>query len=154
MWSTAFFGSKEQLFAEVVVEIMPSPTILASENLASSQLGASIAAALLEIARAGADPLEGFQVMLRSASSDRAAAIAREQIEKHYLRTMIAALPGELAAERAALIFTVVAGVQVMRQIVGLTALADADPEALVTLLAPVFQQLVDEPHDPGAPDS
>ena len=92
--------------------------------------------------------------MPRSASSDRAAAIAREQIEKHYLRTMIAALPGELAAERAALIFTVVAGVQVMRQIVGLTALADADPEALVTLLAPVFQQLVDEPHDAGAPDS
>jgi len=92
--------------------------------------------------------------MLRSASSDRAAAIAREQIEKHYLRTMIAALRGELAAERAALIFTVVAGVQVMRQIVGLTALADADPEALVTLLAPVFQQLVDEPHDAGAPDS
>jgi hypothetical protein len=82
MWSTAFFGSKEQLFAEVVVEIMASPTILASENLASSQLGASIAAALLEIARAGADPLEGFQVMLRSASSDRAAAIAREQIDR------------------------------------------------------------------------
>lgn len=83
------------MFAEVVVEIMASPTILASENLASSQLGSSIAAALLEITRAGADPLEGFQVMLRSASSDRAAAIAREQIEKHYLRTMIAALPGE-----------------------------------------------------------
>ena len=71
--------------------------------------------------------------MLRSASSERAAAIGREQIENHYLRTMIAALPGDLAAEGAALVFAIVAGVQVMRQMIGLTALADADPDQLVT---------------------
>jgi hypothetical protein len=90
--------------------------------------------------------------MLRSASSERAAAIGREQIENHYLRTMIAALPGDLAAERAALVFAIVAGVQVMRQMIGLTALADADPDQLVTLLAPVFQHLVDAPRDRGVP--
>ena len=82
----------------------------------------------MDITQAGAIPLEGFQVMLRSASSERAAAIGREQIENHYLRTMIAALPGDLAAERAALVFAIVAGLQVMRQMIGLTALPTPTP--------------------------
>jgi len=44
------------------------------------------------------------------------------------------------AAERAALFFAVVAGVQTM----ALPALADADPAVLTALLAPVFRHLVD----------
>ena len=39
---------------------------------------------------------------------------------------------------------SLVAGVQVMRQMIGLSALARAGPAALVKLLAPVFEQLVD----------
>lgn len=38
-----------------------------------------------------------------------------------------------------------------MRQMIGLTALADADPTN-VTLLAPVFLYLVDAPRDRGVP--
>ena len=39
---------------------------------------------------------------------------------------------------------SLVAGFQVMRQMIGLSPLAEADPEALVRILGPVFQQLVD----------
>jgi AcrR family transcriptional regulator len=142
-----YFGSKEQLFAEVLAATMAEPHILTAHNLGSASLGERIASELLDITRSGAQPLEGFQIMLRSASSERAAQIGREQIESHYLNLLSGALSGEQAPQRAALVFALVAGVQVMRQMIGLSALADAEPQALAKLLAPLFQQLVE-----GAP--
>lgn len=141
-----YFGSKEQLFAEVIAAAAAQPVILTPENLASADLGETIARMLVEITRSGEAPLEGFLIMLHSASSQRAADLGREQIEKGHHRTMTAALAGPLAPERAALVLSLVAGFQVMRQMMGLTALAKADPEALVGLLAPLFRQLIDGP--------
>jgi hypothetical protein len=82
--------------------------------------------------------------MLRSASSDRAAQIGREQIEAHYQRTLTGALDGELAPQRAAVMLALVAGFQMMRQMIGLSALADADPETLMTILVPLFDRLAE----------
>ncbi len=139
-----YFGSKEQLFAEVVAASMATPSILTPEVLDAQNVGERIATVLVGITKAGADPLEGFQIMLRSASSERAAEIGREQIEKRHHKTMTAALSGDLAAERAALVLALVAGFQVMRQMIGLSALVDAKPAALIKLLAPILQLLVD----------
>ena len=139
-----YFGSKEQLFAEVLAATMAQPTILTPQNLASPRLGEVIAATLVDITRTGDTPLEGFLIMLHSASSKRAAEIGREQIENGHQKTMAAALSGELAPQRAALVLSLVAGFQVMRQMIGLSALAEADPAALAKLLAPLFQQLID----------
>jgi AcrR family transcriptional regulator len=141
-----YFGSKEKLYAAVIVETMKSPAILTSENLATPDVARTFAKALVGITRAADTPLDGFLILLRSAGSETAAAIGREQIESHNLRTMIGALQGEDAPERAALIFSLVAGVQVMRQMIGLSALDDADPERLVALLTPLFQQLMAPP--------
>lgn len=138
-----YFGSKEQLFAEVVAATMATPSILTQEILASPTRGEQIAAALISLTKTGATPLEGFLIMLHSASSKRAAEIGREQIEQHHQRVMTAALKGDLAPQRAALVLSFVAGVQVMRQVIGLSALAEAEPAALIKLLAPVFEQLV-----------
>jgi hypothetical protein len=82
--------------------------------------------------------------MLHSASSKRASEIGRAQIESGHQKTMTAALRGELAPQRAALILSLVAGVQVMRQMIGLSALAEADPKDLVKILGPMFQSLID----------
>jgi AcrR family transcriptional regulator len=140
-----YFGSKEQLFAEVLVEVMQSPTILAADNLRSSDLADSFASTLVEITKAGATPLEGFLIMMYSAASRSAAEIGREQIQQHYQKVLASVLRGEQREERAALVFALVAGVQVMRQIIGLSALADADPRKLTKLLAPLFRQLIGE---------
>ena len=51
---------------------------------------------------------------------------------------------GELAPQRAALVLSLIAGFQVMRQMIGLSALAEADPKTLVRILQPVLQQLVE----------
>jgi len=140
-----YFGSKEQLFAEAIADAMSRPTILTPENLRSSAgLGETIATTLVEITRKDAVPLEGFQIMLRSASSERAAQIGKEQIEKHYHKTLAGALGGEFAAQRAAVVLAIVAGVQVMRQMIGLSALAKVKSDTLVKILAPLFEQLVE----------
>jgi AcrR family transcriptional regulator len=139
-----YFGSKEQLFAEVLAATAASPTILTPENLKSPALGHTIASVLMDITKVGDTPLEGFLIMLHSASSKRASEIGRAQIESGHQKTMTAALGGELAPQRAALILSLVAGVQVMRQMIGLSALAEADPKDLVKILGPLFQALID----------
>ncbi|HTD75925.1 MAG TPA: TetR family transcriptional regulator [Steroidobacteraceae bacterium] len=138
-----YFGSKEQLFAEVIAQAMTTPIILSAENLASATPGRDFAAALVKITETAATPLDGFLIMLRSASSERAAEIGREQIEKHYQKVLSSALGGDLAPQRAAIVLSLVAGFQVMRQMVGLSALSKTKPEALVKILAPLFEQLI-----------
>jgi len=142
-----YFGSKERLFAEVVAETMATPSILTREIIASPTLGADLAAALVEQTKAGATPLDGFLITLHSASSKRASRITRRQTENYHQRAMTAALSGKLAPQRAALVLSLIAGFQVMRQMIGLSALAEADPQALVKVLGPVFQQLVGVAH-------
>jgi AcrR family transcriptional regulator len=141
-----YFGSKEQLFAEVVAATMAAPDILAPENLSAPDMARRMATTLVDVTAPGATPLDGFLIMLRSASSDAAAAIAREQLEAHYHRTLTDALPGEAAATRAAVLLGLVAGVQIMRQMIGLSALTDTDPAQLAAVLQPLLTSLVGPP--------
>lgn len=139
-----YFGSKENLFAEVIAATMASPTILTPENLASPNLARTMATVLVRITRGQDTPLDGFLIMLHSSSSKRAAEIGRRQIERGHQNTMTRALSGALAPERAALILSIVAGFQVMRQMIGLPALTQAEPEALVELITPLFAVLIE----------
>lgn len=145
-----YFGSKEQLFAEVLAATSATPTILTQENLRSSNLPETIAATLVDITQAADTPLEGFLIMLHSASSKRAAEIGREQIEKGHQKTLTSALAGDLAPQRAALVLSLVAGFQVMRQMIGLSALAEAERSDLIKVLAPLFKQLIEGTHANG----
>jgi AcrR family transcriptional regulator len=138
-----YFGSKERLFAEVLAETMKSPSILTHEIITSATAGEDIAAALIEQTGAGATPLDGFLITLHSASSRRAAKIGRIQLERHHQKAMTAALRGNLAPQRAAMVLSLIAGFQVMRQMIGLSALAEAEPRTLLKILGPVFQQLI-----------
>lgn len=109
-----------------------------------------LAAALVTMTRADAAPLDGFLISLHSASSPVAARIGREKIQAHHLATVTHALDGKLAGERAALILAVISGLQVMRQMMRLSTLADADENDLVELLAKVLGNLIAPPE--GAP--
>src|SRR5262245_13534152 len=134
-----YFGSKEQLFAEVIVDVMTHPIVLTPQNLASPKRADAIAAALIDLTTAGQTPIEGFRIMLSSASSPRAAEIAREQIAAHHHKQLTAVLKGPHAAQRAALVLAFAAGIQAMRQMIQLPALATCPPGVLVRLLEPVF---------------
>lgn len=139
-----YFGSKEKLFAEVVADTMAEPVILTQTNLGAASPGEAMAMALVELSRVDATPLDGFLIMHRSGSSPQAAEIGRREIEKHHHRALTAALKGSLAPQRAAVALSIVAGIQIMRQMIGLSSLVDAKPKALVKILTPLFQQLID----------
>jgi AcrR family transcriptional regulator len=149
-----YFGSKEQLFADVIADIMAKPIILTEDTLDSPQMGREMAEKLVDLTAPERSPLDGFRVMYYSAVSGRAAEIGRAQIEAHHHKQLTAALHGDHAAQRAALLLALVAGVQVMRQMIGLSALADCPPALLVKILTPAFQQLIDGPAPDSRPDA
>lgn len=141
-----YFGSKEQLFAEAVAESMVTTSVLGPEIMKPDASGDAIAAVLVGITKAGDMPLEGFQIMLRSLASGRAAEIGRDLIERHHLKNIAAALPGELAPQRAAVMLSLIAGLQLMRQMMALSPLANANSKTLVSVLGPIFDQLLHIP--------
>lgn len=141
-----YFGSKEGLFAEAINDAMSDASVIRKGMPTLDALGAYLAAGVLETTRPDATPLDGSLMMVRSGSTtnQRVIEIGRRQIEKMHLKTLTAALKGENAAERAALILSLIAGVQVMRQMIHLTPLAKTSPAILQRLLAPMIQQIVD----------
>jgi AcrR family transcriptional regulator len=138
-----YFGSKERLFAEAVAESMATTSVLGPQITKAGASGHAIAAALIGITKAEDTPLEGFQIMLRSASSKHAARIARKLIERHHQKTIADSLEGGLAAQRAGVMLALIAGFQLMRQVLELPALAKAEPEALAKVLGPLFDRLL-----------
>ncbi|WP_304187050.1 TetR/AcrR family transcriptional regulator [Phenylobacterium aquaticum] len=145
-----YFGSKEKLFAEVCADTMREPVILSPENLAAPDFAAAFAKALVQVTAPGATPLDGFLILLHSASSPRAAEIGREWVGKGHQSTLEAAIAGPLAKERAAVALALVAGMQVMRQMMEIEALAGAAPTELEEVLTPVVRALF-ETGTPGS---
>lgn len=145
-----YFGSKEGLFAAVVEDTMRTPSILTAEHLAESSPAAAIAVALVAATDGGSQPLEGFLIMLHSASNPIAARISREQTEAHHLQAVRAIVDGDHAAERAALVLSFIAGFQVMRQMLRLSALQEAEPGTLQHLVAATIEGLLQPAAGPG----
>jgi AcrR family transcriptional regulator len=141
-----YFGSKEKLFAEVAADTMRDPVILSADNLRAPDFADALARSLVEVTAPGQTPLDGFLILLHSASSPRAAEIGREWIRRGHQSTLEAMLEGPDAVERAGVFLALVAGLQVMRQMMEIPSLADADPETLRRLLLPVVRALVDQP--------
>jgi AcrR family transcriptional regulator len=143
-----YFGSKEQLFAEVVEAALAKRTILTEEATTRGRdlttLSRDAAVALVARMTLEDQPLDGFLVMLRSISNERAAAIWREKIEQTFEKPLAAVLPGAEANERAALFQCLIAGFYLMRKVIGSRALAAADTAALSRRIAALFQVLVE----------
>ncbi|WDZ75206.1 TetR family transcriptional regulator [Ensifer adhaerens] len=140
-----YFGSKEGLFAEVLAAANQRPIIATPETLTAPDRAARISRALLKVTEPGATALDGFLIMLRSISNDRAVEIARAVVESHHQKNVTEALSGPDAAQRAALLMSLVAGVQIMRQVVGLEALSQDKDEDLERLLGDLVARLVEE---------
>lgn len=140
-----YFGSKEGLFAEVLSTANRRPIIATPETLSAPDRAARISKALLKVTEPEATALDGFLIMLRSISNERAVEIARAVVESHHQKNVSEALSGPDAAERAALLMSLVAGVQIMRQVVGLDALSKDRDAALERVLGDLVARLVDE---------
>jgi len=147
MMVNRYFGSKGQLFAEVVDTLQSTKSILTGH---AGTLGHEAAAALAATPARG---LDGFLLLLRSSSNPQAVTILRDAIERNFQAPLAVMLPGGNARERAALLLSIIAGIQLMRQVVGLDALVAESPEAQSVLereLEALFEQLI-RPNDPGS---
>lgn len=144
MMVSRYFGSKQGLFGEVVTDTMRDPTILSAANLAAPEIARSMAEALVGLTDSEVRPLDGFLILFRSTSSPIAAEIARERIAAAHLTTASGAIRGDDAPERAAIFLSIVAGFQMMRQMLRLAPLVDARPALLANLMTPVFAAILE----------
>ncbi|RZT36839.1 TetR/AcrR family transcriptional regulator [Cupriavidus agavae] len=142
-----YFGSKEELFEEVVELVLSAPGILTEESMRGapdlSDFCRRAATALVAKTAPEQTPLDGFLIMLRSANHPPAAKILRKAFEAHFAAPLASLLPGADPNQRAAMFLSVIAGFQVMRQIVELDGLTDADPSGLAAQLEAMFGVLI-----------
>ncbi|MEU8076660.1 TetR family transcriptional regulator [Catellatospora citrea] len=134
-----YFGSKEQLFAEVVDRSFAPPTIVGSTP---ATLAAHLAEALVARTDPAAAQLSPFLLMLRSAGNPRAAEIMRDAISRHVGARLTNLLDGADTGQRAELILALISGVWLMRDIIATPALTSADPAQLTERLTEALQVL------------
>ncbi len=140
-----FFRSKNELFAAVM---SISPDALARFATAfegpDEHLGERVVRAYLGVWEASEDS-EPLMAMLRGAIvNDQASAQLREFIQARLLDGMAARRADhDDAALRAGLASSMLVGIVVGRQIVGVPILARADSETLVALVAPAIQSVL-----------
>ncbi|KAF1055361.1 MAG: HTH-type transcriptional regulator BetI [Stenotrophomonas maltophilia] len=139
-----YFGSKEQLFREAVESTMTRNSAIAGGVMETEHPALELVRVMLRVTRAESPPLNGFMISLMSASSHWAAGVGKEMIEARHLRRVVAALSGPQRPERAAMLLSIIAGMQMMRQMIKLDALAGADEAELEKFMVPVFELLID----------
>ncbi|WP_371785757.1 TetR/AcrR family transcriptional regulator [Streptosporangium subroseum] len=145
-----YFGSKEQLFAEAVDVAFAPRTVVTGDDVRT--LSRDAARMLVARTAPEADQLGPFLLMLRSASNPRAVEIIRASTERHVGRHLTDLLPGAGAGERAELLLSLIAGVWMMRKVIGTTALAGADPTLLSGRIEALFRLLVEPDTDHEEP--
>ncbi|MBY8880885.1 TetR family transcriptional regulator [Streptomyces sp. PLK6-54] len=137
MMINRYFGSKQGLFAEAVDRSFGPPTVVGTER---GGLTRAMARALAERTAPGAERLDPFLLMLRSASDPEAADIVRRGIETHVGARLADLVGGEEAGLRAQLGLALAAGTWLLRSVVGVEALASADDERLAELLSAMLE--------------
>jgi AcrR family transcriptional regulator len=143
MMVNRYFGSKEKLFAEAVDTAFTAPVVIAEDSGSPAH---DAAARLVARTDPGADPLEPFLIMLRSVSNPRAVEIVRDGIERHVGRRLARQLPEPGRDIRNEVMLSVIAGVLLMRRVIGTRALNETDPDQLVNVLEAAFTAIVDAP--------
>jgi AcrR family transcriptional regulator len=139
-----YFGSKEQLFAEVVESTMgaqlPEPPGIAQDRAAS-----------LLLQSIEGTPRAGFLLTIRSTSNPRAVEILRSTIERGIENPLAEQLSGEHAEGRAALLLAMNLGVLIMREVLGSAALTAENSRELVPYLEAAFRAIASPAQDEKA---
>lgn len=140
-----YFGSKEKLFQEVVEVTLSGPGVL-SEIIKPGDdpatLSRNVAARLIAKSVPGLTP-DGILILLRSAANKQAATILRENALR-YLKPVADQFQGAMPEMRTAMLLSIIAGFQLMRQIIALPGLAEASPDDLTAQLEDLIRCLAE----------
>jgi AcrR family transcriptional regulator len=135
-----FYGSKEELFAGCM-SITPralSRFALAFEGPREA-LGERVARAFLSVWEGEPEDAEPMLAMLRSAVSNEQAAVQL----RGFLQSRLTTALGPENALRVGVASSMLVGLVVGRVIVQVPALVEAEPEALIALIAPALQAIL-----------
>jgi Tetracyclin repressor-like, C-terminal domain len=122
---------------------MAQSFLLTPEPVVSDDLAKKMATSLVAITKHGDSPLDSFSTMMHSLGNKDVVRIARRNVEQGRQKQLTSLLKGPKAQERAVVILALIAGFQVMRQTIGLTALSKAEPEDMEAILAGALQGLM-----------
>lgn len=142
-----YFGGKEQLFREALEDAFVLPTLLPDRPEELGRTLAGYAAHAGDPRRREADPI---QLIVRSVGSPTAGPILREELDRRSIAPLAQWLGGEDAQVRAALVVSCMAGLAVIRKLVGSRAFHGVDEDRLEALFAPVLQACVGAAPDDG----
>ena len=138
-----FFGSKDRLFAAVMA--VPASALERFDTAFAGpdeHLGERVVRAYLGAWEGSAEEREPLMAMLRGAIvNDQAAAQLRAFIQSRLQNGM--AHRGDDATLRAGLVASMLIGVTLSRQVIGVPVLADADMDTLVTTIGPAVKLIL-----------
>lgn len=138
-----YFGSKEGLFRDVL-HADHDETLL--DGVTEAGLPARLASLVLEEceeredAEARAAKMERLFVVLRSASSPHASAIASEAVRDDFIAPIRDRLDGDDAALRAGLALSVLIGSVVVRNMMSLSSLSEIDQDRVRARLVKLLE--------------
>jgi AcrR family transcriptional regulator len=138
MMVNRYFGSKEALFAEAV-EAAFTPSVVVPDDSGSLAHDAAVNVA-------AATPGPAYLIMLRSVSNPRALQIVRDAISRHVGTRLLRQLPDPGRSLRNEVMLSVIAGIFMMRGVIGARAFAEADPASLERLVEAVFEAIIETP--------
>jgi AcrR family transcriptional regulator len=139
-----FFGSKDELFAAVMA--VPASALQRFNTLyegVDEHLGERVVRAFLTAWEGMPEESEPLMATLRGAMVNDQ---ARDQLRDFIQARLLAGTSERLGSDaglRAGLATSMLIGMVVCRRIIGVPVLAAAEPEELVTLVAPAIQQIL-----------
>ena len=134
------FGSKEQLFAEAVeATIQPARLLTGAAGDLPGTLAKHIFARDAAHARDEVGPLD---IIIRSLSSPEASRVLRDFMLNDFI-TPLANKLDQPAARRAALIAAFLAGVGILRNVLGVAPLLEAEGGGLESLIAKALEDMM-----------
>ena len=134
-----YFGSKEQLFAEVVAERFDIAPYLPADR---AQLGTLLARSVL-FGKSDRHRLDSVTALLVSIPNEHAQSHLRQQLREHFIAPLARWLGGPHAELRASLIASELLGLVMLRDVALVDTLADADLETLTAVTAQSIQAKV-----------
>jgi AcrR family transcriptional regulator len=136
-----YFGSKEDLFAAAVELAFAGDNLFEGEF---AELANRMKAVIMRKPEPLGQPNDALLLLLRSASTPRAAEILRDTIARRMERPLKSLLRGPRAGERAAMILALILGFLLLRRVIGCKAVSDANDGSLSGEFKMMFQQLID----------
>jgi len=134
------FGSKEKLFREAVKAMLRPEVWLVGDP---SELHVSLAKDVL--AEKGANEIRSFDILARSFSSPEASRVFRELIDDGFVKPFASKCP-LMSEQRASMIAAFLAGVSILRHVIGRPDLqSSGDDRELTVLISQIVEFIMNE---------